>query len=204
MKNKNWIWIIILAVLLVAGVVFLLVDSLGSHKEPQLSAETTQPTQTQETTQPTQTQEATEPTEKKKALAPDFTVYDREGNPVKLSDFRGKTVVLNFWSSNCGPCRMEMPDFEVLYQELGEEVHFLMVNLTDGSWDTVESASDFVAQNQYTFPVYYDTDLEASYAYRVTSIPTTYFIDAEGYGVAYGSGVLDEAAVRQGIEMAEE
>ena len=57
----------------------------------------------------------------------DFTVQDWEGNMVKLSDFFGKPIVLNFWASWCGPCKMEMPDFNELYLELGEDVHFLMV-----------------------------------------------------------------------------
>ena len=92
-----------------AGVVFLLVDSLGSHKEPQLSAETTQPTQTQEVTQPTQTQEATEPTEKKKALAPDFTVYDREGNPESCRTSGGRP-----WFRTSGPATAALAEWKCL------------------------------------------------------------------------------------------
>lgn len=57
--------------------------------------------------------------------APDFTVYDGEGNEVHLSDYAGKPVVLNFWSSRCGPCQTEMPDFHEAYLELGQDLHFL-------------------------------------------------------------------------------
>ena len=57
-------------------------------------------------------------------LAPDVTVVDGEGNEVKLSDFRGKGVVLNFWASWCGPCKMEMPHFQDAYEQYGEDVHF--------------------------------------------------------------------------------
>ena len=71
-----------------------------------------------------------------KNLAPDFTVYDSQGTAVRLSDYRGTPVVLNFWASWCGPCQREMPDFDAVYQQLGEEVQFLMVNVTDGSRET--------------------------------------------------------------------
>ena len=66
-------------------------------------------------------------------LAPDFTVEDTDGNKYKLSDFRGKPVIVNFWASWCGPCKMEMPDFEELYKQYGEEINFLMVNMKNSS-----------------------------------------------------------------------
>lgn len=141
--------------------------------------------------------EATEEQE----LAPDFTVYDAEGNAHKLSDFRGKPVVVNFWASWCGPCKSEMPDFQEIYDAYGEEIHFLMVNMTDGSQETVESAASYIEKSGYTFPVYYDTDLDAVYTYGVFSIPTTYFFDAEGHGIAYGQGAMDKETILKGIEM---
>ena len=106
--------------------------------------------------------EAADPSASEEELtpAPDFTVYDFQGNEVSLSDFRGKPVVLNFWASWCGPCKREMPDFESIYQELGEDVEFMMVNVTDGSRETRDSAAEFIAGEGYTFPVYYDSQLE--------------------------------------------
>lgn len=133
--------------------------------------------------------------------APDFTVYDGDGNAVKLSDFRGKPVVLNFWSSKCGPCRSEMPDFQAVYEELGEQVQFLMVNVTDGSWDTVDTASAFLADSGYTFPAFFDTGEEAAAAYGVSALPTTCFINSAGEWVAYGRGMLDRDTLLEGIGM---
>ena len=133
--------------------------------------------------------------------APDFTVYDLDGNAHALSDFRGKPVVLNFWASWCGPCKSEMPDFEEKYLEYGEKVHFLMVNLTDSVQETVTSASEFVAGQGYTFPVYYDVDLDAAVKYGVNAVPVTYFIDAKGYFVTYRQGALTGEMLQRGIEL---
>jgi thiol-disulfide isomerase/thioredoxin len=132
--------------------------------------------------------------------APEFTVTDAAGNEVKLSDFRGKGVVLNFWASWCGPCKMEMPDFNEAYLEQGEEVQFVMVNLTDGSRETVAGVTAFIAQLGYSFPVYYDTAGSAAAAYGISSIPTTIFIDAEGNVVSHAVGAINAQRLQQGIE----
>ena len=141
-----------------------------------------------------------ETVEKPKTLAPDFIVYDAEGNEVALSDFQGKPVVLNFWASWCGPCKSEMPDFQEVYEEYGEEVQFLMVNLTDGRQETVETAGQFIADLGYSFPVYYDTERIAASEYGVHSVPRTYFIDAEGYLVDSVYKVITKEYLINGIE----
>lgn len=144
---------------------------------------------------------APQETEKPRQMAPDFTVYDLEGNPHRLSDFVGKPVILNFWASWCGPCQSEMPAFQTYFGTHGEQVHFLLVNLTDGRQETVESASAYIADGGYTFPVYYDTDIDAAMQYGVQAVPVTYFIDAEGYLLAYAQGALSEDMLQQGMDL---
>jgi thiol-disulfide isomerase/thioredoxin len=160
-----------------------------------------QPLQTIPSTGPTEAKtDGTDPTEKAESNAPDFTMYDADGNVYHLSDFEGKPVVLNFWASWCGPCRREMPEFEEKYQELGANVTFLMVNLT--TWnETVESANGLIRDQGYTFPVFFDLDGQAAAAYGIQSIPTTFFIDAEGEVIAYANGSIDGNTLQKGIDM---
>ena len=153
-----------------------------------------------ENTKPAETQ-ASQEDEAEPMMAPDFIVLDREGEEVSLSDFIGKPVILNFWASWCGPCKSEMPEFETAYQKYREEIQFMMVNLTDGNRETVETAAEYIAGEGYTFPVFFDTESDAAITYGATSIPVTYFVDAEGHLVAYGSGALSGEILQSGMEM---
>lgn len=149
----------------------------------------------------TGTQSSQEEEEPELTPAPDFTVYDKDGNEVHLSDFAGKPIVLNFWASWCSPCKSEMPDFNQAYLDYGEEVSFLMVNMTDGNRETVESASAFIEEQGYEFPVFYDTDYDAALTYGAYALPTTYFIDAEGYAVAWAQSALSAENLQKGLDM---
>lgn len=131
--------------------------------------------------------------------APDFAVYDADGNEYRLSDFRGKPVVLNFWASWCGPCKSEMPDFDEKYQQYGDQVQFLMVNLTDGYNETMETASALIQQQGYSFPVFFDTTMEAAAAYEVYSIPMTCFVDERGELLDTHVGMMSGEVLEQGI-----
>jgi thiol-disulfide isomerase/thioredoxin len=133
-------------------------------------------------------------------LIPDFTITDSGGNEISFSDFRGKPVVLNFWASWCPPCKQEMPEFEKLYQEFESEIQFVMLALTDGQRETTETASSFIKAQGYTFPVYFDTNREGAMMFGIQSIPTTFFIDSDGYLTDFIIGMLDESVLRRSLE----
>lgn len=193
-KKKFVIITVILVVLLIGT--YVLYTQLSQQVAPdQLSTQGTQPQDAESDSTGAQQ------TQPEKATAPDFVVYDAEGKEVRLSDYFGKPIVLNFWASWCGPCKMEMPDFHDKYLEMGERVQFLMINMTDGSRETVDTASAFIAQNAYTFPVFFDTKSHAATVYGAYSLPTTYFIDAEGNAVARATGAIDEKTLQRGIDM---
>lgn len=133
-------------------------------------------------------------------LAPDFQVLNEDGETVNLKDFFGKPIVVNFWATWCGPCKHEMPFFEDMYKKYGNEVAFLMVNLTDGGRDTIEKVNEFISENGYTFPVYYDTTYSAAITYNVQSIPMSLFINEKGEIVKKQIGAMNEETLEKLIE----
>lgn len=202
MNNKiKLITGILVFALLIAGAYFAY-DNLSKDYGPDNTLATNAPAITNsQTPRPAQTTVSSGNDENTLQKAPDFTVYDKNGNPVKLSDYLGKPVILNFWASWCPPCKMEMPDFDAVCKETGNEYQFMMVNLTDGGRETVESAQSFIEEQGYEFPVFFDTDIDAATKYNTYSIPATYFIDADGYLTAYAQGAIDAQTLRNGMDM---
>ena len=126
---------------------------------------------------------------------------DRQGTDVSLSDHLGKPVVVNFWASWCSPCKSEMPDFNEAFKQYGDEIAFMMVNLTDGSQETMQSALQYLDGQDFDFPVYFDTNANAAITYGVSSVPMTFFIDKDGNLVTYALGALDAENLNRGIQM---
>lgn len=201
--NKKGLLITVILLLAVLGVAAALYPRLSAGMQPQQLATTptTAPTEpTEETAPEEETQpEATEPeaTEPEAIAAPDFTVLDWDGNEVHFSDYVGKPIVLNFWAHWCGPCQMEMPEFNAAYERLGGEVTFLMVH--EGA--AVDDGKEKVTQGDYTFPVVFDVDSSAGNLYGITAFPTTFFIDKEGFLRAYYMGAMDADLLQQGLDL---
>lgn len=196
--KKGSFWVLVLVLVVLIGGAYVLYSRLSADARPDnLSAQT--PAETENQTP--QGSDAPEETEPPKVEAPDFTVEDADGEEVKLSDYVGKPIVLNFWASWCSPCKSEMPEFNAAWEELEGEVQFLMVNMTDGSRETVDTAKEYVEGQGFSFPVFFDTGSEAAMAYSAYSLPTTYFIDAEGYVVARAVGAIDRDTLQKGLDL---
>lgn len=185
-KNSALIIGIIVSVAVFVGVYFLY-DKLSTDYAPDNLVSQT------ETTDKTDN-------DVKDYTAPDFTVTDENGKEVKLSDFKGKPVVLNFWATWCYYCKEEMPDFNTAYKKY-PEVQFLMVNATDGVSETEQKARAYIEENGFAFPVFFDKKQEAVYSYNVTGFPSTFFIDEDGNLVTYASGMLSLEMLEKGIGM---
>ncbi len=181
---KKPIVFIILAIVMVALI------AVAAFAYRRLSEDYYSPSETTaaETTALITAAETTAATTAEIELAPDFTVTDKDGKAVKLSDFIGKPTVVNFWASWCSPCTSEMPHFEEAYLAQSDDVNFVMVNVGD----SYEDAYKFANRKGYSFPVYHDSSYEASYAYGVSSIPMTLFIDKNGVLVNYKIGSMNK------------
>lgn len=107
--------------------------------------------------------------------APDFELELLSGETVKLSDYEGKKVMLNFWATWCPPCKAEMPDMQKFYTEVGDEVVILAVNI-DPQYDV----AGFAEEMKINFPILLDKEDKVGGAYQILTIPTTYFIDEKG------------------------
>ncbi len=195
MNKKGLLILCVLFALLMIGAGMLyntLSDDVQSGSlatTPPEEASTEAPAET-ESTQPAET---TEPD----YSAPDFTMLDNNGDEVNLASFFGKPIILNFWASWCGPCKMEMPDIQAAYEKYGQEIHFILVSVDD----SLDTAKTFIQDAGYTFPVYFDATSMGAYTYGASSIPLTYFIDANGDLVAYYRSAMSADILQQGIDM---
>lgn len=191
MKNNiKWIIIAVIFVVLIGGATILYNNLSEDFGSDTLLKNTTEATDS--ATENSQSNE--------KIKAPDFTVLDYEGNEVKLSDFEGKPVVLNFWATWCFYCKEEMPDFNKAYEKY-PDVEFLMINATDGYQETMEIAKEYYENEGYDFNIYFDTNSEAVNNYGLTGFPATFFIDEDGYLEASAGGMIDYETLEKGIDL---
>lgn len=119
-------------------------------------------------------------------IAPDFSLKTLNGEEVKLSDYRGKRVMINFWASWCGPCRAEMPDIQRFHET--KDIVILAVNLTS-SENSRTNVTNFVKEYEMTFPILMDETEFVAGLYAIKPIPTTYLINSDGtiHNKAFGA-----------------
>ena len=129
--------------------------------------------------------------------APDFTLVDQYGNEHTLSDYKGKTVFLNFWATWCGPCKKEMPDIQQLYLDHGENTGDVIIlgvaapKSEDNPFNQeldADGIADFLEEGGYTYPVLMDTTGDVLMTYGISAFPTTFMIDSEGNLFGYLPG----------------
>ncbi len=151
----------------------------------------------------------TEESGKQTVAAPDFTLIDQFGNSHTLSEYKGKTVFLNFWATWCGPCRMEMPYIQQVYEDYGSNSGDVIIlgvanpkteehpNNSDVVQEEIES---FLSENGYTYPVAMDLDGSVFATYGIQAFPTTFMIDKNGNVYGYAPGSLSEDIIRSIIQ----
>jgi len=120
-------------------------------------------------------------------IAPEFTLLDLDGNEVRLSEFRGKAVFINFWATWCPPCRAEMPDIESLYQE-HKDKGLVVIGVDIG--ESEATVRRFVQQGGYSWTFVLDSDGSVAANYNIRAIPTSFFIDREGLIQAVNIGAM--------------
>lgn len=192
-------------IIIIAAGVIMLTNGLGGIRNMSNSANNSS-AQNNMSTSSSKKEEQPKKKEEKKIAAPDFTLYDQYGNRHSLSEYKGKTVFLNFWATWCPPCRGEMPDIEEVYKEYNENKDDVII-LGVASPDTPregskEEISDFLRKKGYTFPVVFGEKDSMLYKYSISSFPSTFIIDKEGFVKQYARGAMSKSTMKRFIESA--
>lgn len=180
-------------------------SNLEKQEETEEETEEEQPAASEET----ETDEEENASDPEVFPAIDFTLKDQFGNEHTLSDYKGKTVFLNFWATWCGPCRSEMPDIQKLYETYdteGEDTVIILGVAAPGLGQEKDEAGikAFLDENGYTYPTVMDTTGELFAQYGISSFPTTFMIDRDGNIFGYVSGALNEDMMKSIIEQTQE
>ncbi len=125
----------------------------------------------------------------KGARAPDFTLEDLDGNLIRLSDLRGRVVLVNFWATWCGPCRFEMPAFQARFEQLQPELAILAVDFDEPRDQVLAFAQEF----GLTFNVLLDPGAEVQDLYRVRGYPSSVFVEQNGVIQIVHIGIMTES-----------
>lgn len=131
-------------------------------------------------------------------MAPDFSLKDLDGNTVKLSDYKGKIVILNFWAVWCKYCKQEMPDLNELSKELQKDGDAVI--LAVDSQESLKTVEKYVSSNKFDLKVLLDEDGSITEEYGITGFPTTFIINSDGSLYFYISGMTDKETLKNYIE----
>lgn len=123
----------------------------------------------------------------------EFSLPGLDGEQVRLSEFIGRPVVLNFWATWCSPCLTEMPEFERIYRAQQPDLVVLGVNLQESP----EAIQEFTTSMGITYPILLDQDGDVSRLYKVIQLPNTYFIDRQGTIQARHIGLLSLSQIKE-------
>jgi len=130
------------------------------------------------------------------AAAPDFILANLADEPIQLENLRGKVVLINFWATWCGPCRLEMPALQSRYEKFSNDLAILAVN----EQDKPEEIQAFMEELNLTFDVLLDTSGEVHQIYQVRGFPTTYLVDPSGFLRVQHVGVMSENQLDRYLE----
>ena len=134
-------------------------------------------------------------------LAPNISLPSLTGSEITIEDFRGSPTILNFWASWCPPCRTEMPAFQQIYQEY-EDQNLVIAAVNTTFQDSTADLESFVTENRLSFFILLDNTGSVSTSYNIYSLPTTYFIDSDGYirNIIIG-GPIPPALLRNQVDL---
>jgi len=170
-QKRRWIQIGILAVVLIAGL-FTIVTTISGRADRQFQIV------------------------RAGDKAPDFKVLGLDGQVYRLSELRGKTVVLNFWATYCDPCRQEMPDLQKQADKwVDAGVVVVGMNVGEGR----VTVNNFIQQYQIRFPIYLDSDEQIRRSFGVREYPTTFFIRPDGRVHTVKTGMMNEPYIERTI-----
>ena len=136
--------------------------------------------------------------------APNFILPTLTGEPINTADYRGKTLVLNFWASWCPPCRAEMPDLQALHDRRAATNDLVVLGINYLAQDTIQAAAGFVQDFALTLPVVTDTpDGAVAARYGVPGLPSTFYIDRNGILVWMNIGPVSPGLLAEGVAIAD-
>ena len=188
----KWSVGIVIAILIISGFIVKMVKS---------TVEITEPTDTVQAAYATSVIDNESGLEKGKA-SPNFELPTLSGENMKLTDYKGKIVILNFWASWCGPCKVEMPHMQNYYKKNKDaaNVEIIAVNMTSEERGGQKSIQKFVKEYGLTFPILLDNDGEVLDLYNIITIPITYVIDTDGVISQKILGPMDEKMINELVE----